>query len=776
MLQHWRFQPKLTLLYSVLFLIIFVPVIAIVQATVINGVTRSVERELQASGAVFQRIMGLRRAQLEDSATIMAGDFGFRAAVATQDAATVNSALSNIVDRVGASQGFVVDLDGTITAATGSETSQTFPYANQLNETDAYSAAALLSDRPHLLVAAPIKAPLTIGWVVFALELDQAATSELEALSPVPIKARIQDSARLDPAFQSLITRMTSGEIRLSKLTRPEGEVLAHLVALPVLEGSAPITLVLTHDLDVAFQPYRAMFTTILLLGVAGMLLLAGGSWFLSARVTRPLAALTRAVDRLKQGQHSAVDIPSQDEFGALADGFNTMSEEITTREQAITHMAMHDGETDLPNRRHLEDQITALISTSGTHPALLIGVRLKRFANVRAAIGYDLSADFMRQVAQRLGQHTHAASVARLTVDTLAVSIPQTVETNLETFGEALRTQLSQAVELGTLSVDVNVSLGMVCLEHADTVQDAVQKLELALDHGQAQGLQTLIYSTEAISDPAQNLSLMSDMQAALTNGEIRLHYQPKVDTRTGQIAEVEALLRWIHPERGFVPPDLFVEMAEETGHISELTEWVVERAITDQRLWAEKGLDVKIGVNMSGRLLSSASVTDFVIDTVTRHGADPKRIVLEITETAVMDNPDAAIAQLHRLREAGFALSIDDYGTGLSSLTYLKDLPVTEIKIDKSFVLDMASNEQDRVMVRSTIDLARNLGLTVTAEGVEDQESFAALQLYGCDFAQGYFISKAISSEAFEAFAETWNSQSDARISPPSTLRASQ
>jgi len=200
---------------------------------------------------------------------------------------------------------------------------------------------------------------------------------------------------------------------------------------------------------------------------------------------------------------------------------------------------------------------------------------------------------------------------------------------------------------------------------------------------------------------------------------------------------------------------------MAEETGHIAALSEWVVDRAIADQQAWAADGLNVKIGVNMSGRLLASPDFTDFMLNALSRSGLSAERLVLEITETAVMDDPETARVQLERLRNAGFALSIDDYGTGLSSLSYLKQLPVTELKIDKSFVLDLARNEQDRLLVRSTTDLAHSLGLKVTAEGVEDAESFAALQMYGCDYAQGYFISKAIPADTFSTFARDWNTR---------------
>ena len=762
---NWRFRPKLTLLYTVLFLLVFVPAIALVKAAVVNGVTRSVERELEASGAVFNQILALRGSQLEETATVLAADFGFRAAIATQDVATVESALFNIVDRVGASRGLVVDLEGQVFAATDASGGTGFDYARVLDEEQTLSTAGILSGRPHILVMSPIRAPLLIGWVVFALELNEATTAELESLSALPLQAQIVQGATLPGTSITEFAPAGPGTAQVSEVLLPDGPALALHVSVPVADGSEPVTLVLTHAMAVALQPYQQMLWGIAALGVIGVALLAGGSWFLADRVTQPLAALTGAVKRLKDGQRAAVQLDATDEFGDLAAGFNTMSEQIASREAAITHMAMHDSETGLPNRLHLQERLGELdpaAAGSGIR-TVLIGVRVKRFANVRAAIGYELAARFLNRIASRLVTDGDRSRCARVTVDTLAVIRRIAADEDFDLYCDQVRASLSSAVSMGTMSVDVNLCVAGLDLDGSETPEQSVQCLELALDHAIAQHSDTIVYSSERIPDPTENLTLMGDMRTAIAANQISLHYQPKVDIRTGRISEVEALLRWTHPERGFVPPDVFVEMAEETGHIVELSEWVVERALTDQRAWRTHGLDIAMGINMSGRLLANRGFTDFVIAALARHQADPNQIVLEITETAVMDNPAVAVEQLHRLRDAGFALSIDDYGTGLSSLSYLKQLPVTELKIDKSFVLDLASNVQDRVLVRSTAELAHSLGLKVTAEGVEDAASFATLQLFGCDYAQGYFISKALPSEDFTTFATDWNSHED-------------
>jgi predicted signal transduction protein with EAL and GGDEF domain len=752
-----RFRSKLTALYSVLFLMVFLPTILIVRAEVIGGVKQNIEVELQASGAVFDRILSLRGSQLEEAATLLAADFGFRSAVATRDEATVESALTNVTARLGGSRALMVGLDGVIIAATDTSAGEPFVYDGLLIEDrHPISGAGMLAGAPHLLVSAPILSPVLAGWVVFTLELDQATEAELESLSALSLRAMISHG-------DDLARSASLGE-GVVEIQTPAGPVLTYVVNLAVAEGSEPIALTLSHPLDVALRPYDRMLLVIFSLGLLGIVLLGGGSWLLAGQVTRPLRALSHAVGQLKIGRRASVTVETRDEFGELGLGFNLMSEEIQSREEAISHMALHDMETGLPNRHQLEALLRERLTQDSGTRLVLLTIRVQRYTNVRTAIGFELAAQFLQRLAERLEPEQSASACARLATGTLCIMRTLHADEDLEEYCLRLREAISAPVRLGKHAVDVTLVIGAARAEDAAMAPETlVQRAEIALDQAEAGGHPVAIYDVDQFQDPIANLTLMSEMQMALASGDISLHYQPKVALRSGLVTEAEALLRWTHPVRGFVSPDHFVAMAEETGHIAQLSHWVVERALADQKTWRQAGLDITVGINMSGRLLANRSFTDFMISAIERHGSTAKTIVLEITETAVMDHPDRALEQLKRLRDAGFSLSIDDYGTGLSSLSYLKDLPVNELKIDKSFVLNLSRDEQDRVLVRSTIDLARNLGLQVTAEGVEDEAALAALQLFGCDFAQGYFISKAIPDADFQAFATQWNDRSD-------------
>jgi EAL domain-containing protein (putative c-di-GMP-specific phosphodiesterase class I) len=253
------------------------------------------------------------------------------------------------------------------------------------------------------------------------------------------------------------------------------------------------------------------------------------------------------------------------------------------------------------------------------------------------------------------------------------------------------------------------------------------------------------------------RKLALVGELRSVIDREGLQLHYQPKVDMATGRVLGVEALVRWPHPVEGMIPPDEFVPIAERTGLIGPMTDFVLRTALTDCRHWHDAGHHLSVAVNLSARSLLDADLVDDIARALTVSSVDPSKLTLEITETSVMSDAEYAMRVLNRLSAMGLTLAIDDFGTGYSSLSYLKRLPVNEVKIDKSFVLNMQEDENDAVIVRSIIDLARNLGLRVVAEGVETTDAWEALRGMGCDIAQGYYISRPLPADQFGAWLET-------------------
>jgi len=454
--------------------------------------------------------------------------------------------------------------------------------------------------------------------------------------------------------------------------------------------------------------------------------------------VTKPVSALDEAVGRLQRGEDGHVAIQSEDEIGRLAESFNLMATEIRERERRITHLALHDAETGLPNRLSLEREIGRLRLEGRVFVAAL-GV--DRFAHVRGAIGYELAAQVIRLVGERLTRLQPLGAVARVSTDVVGFAFRAPGSDAAEAMMLELLNELEQPLEVSGVAIDVALTVGLAALAPDQEENQAIEQANIGLDQARQTKRKIGFFDGVAYGDPSSNLALMSGMLWGIRSGEIELYHQPKFDLRRRRMNATEGLVRWRHPVRGMLRPDLFIPMAEETGHIRTLTDWVLRQAIADQIAMAKAGHDMEVSINVSGRLLGDRDFADFVDKAVkTACG----KLCFEITETAVIENPELAFELLDRFRNAGIDISIDDFGSGLSSLAYLKQIRGHELKIDKSLITDVTASQRDALIVRSTIDLAHSLALKVTAEGVETANTFQLLAAMGCDSIQGYLIAK--------------------------------
>ncbi len=499
--------------------------------------------------------------------------------------------------------------------------------------------------------------------------------------------------------------------------------------------------LLLRYPLARALAPYRALTGVILATGLLGLALSIVGSWALARTVTRPISALDDAARRLQRGESVAVAVETRDEIARLAESFNAMAAEIGARERRITHLAMHDADTELPNRLALERRLVDLAS-GGADGVFVAAVGVDRYAHLRAAIGHEQWSALLREVGARLQRRMPGATIARLSSDMLGLAFQALDRGEARAVATGLLAAFDEPVRLARATVDVALTIGLA-------EQDAtgpgpaspVERANVAVEQARAARQPVGLFDADAYGDPASNLSLMSEMIEGLAAGQLSLHHQPKHDIRRGRVTGVEALVRWRHPTRGFLPPDRFIGLAEQTGHIRALTEWVLHEAIEHQAAMRLAGREVDMSVNISGRLLGDPDFADVALAMAARAEG---RVCFEITETAVVENPDLALALIDRFSKARIGISIDDYGTGLSSLAYLKQIPAHELKIDKAFVVGVSEAQRDALLVRSTIDLAHSLGLKVTAEGVETDTAYALLAGMGCDLAQGYLIAR--------------------------------
>ncbi len=418
-------------------------------------------------------------------------------------------------------------------------------------------------------------------------------------------------------------------------------------------------------------------------------------------------------------------------------------------------HQALYDSLTDLPNRLSFMSMLEARIARrdAASSPAAVLLIDLDRFKEVNDTLGHLAGDELLRHIGPRLAAALPAsASIARIGGDEFAVLLPDAAG-DLEAIAAAVAIgdSLVEPFRIGDFNLEVDASVGIAMFpSHGTTSEVLLKHADVAMYVAKGCNGRVELYDPEQDRHSTRRLGLLSELRTALGDGQVVLYYQPKLDLRTGVVHEVEALVRWIHPEHGLIPPSEFVPMAEHTGLIRPLTSHVLRLAVAQARLWRDNGFDLAVSVNLSARSLHDSSIAEEVQKCLTQAGLPSTALHLEITESSIMADPARAKRVLEELHRAGLHMSIDDFGTGYSSLAYLQDLPVGEIKIDRSFVMNLLDNDADQVIVRSTIELARNLGLTSTAEGVESQDVLDWLIDARCDHAQGYHIARPMASDA--------------------------
>lgn len=533
----------------------------------------------------------------------------------------------------------------------------------------------------------------------------------------------------------------------------PRVENISHLLDLldADIENSAKL------DLK-ALTSVTALQSNILFL-IAGFGLAFLGLSVISMQrlIFKPIETVARALKAEAFGKEGIV-LPTvrSKETQNLIDAFAEMRKQVHMRQSELVHQALHDGLTNLPNRTLLYDRVDHAIHLARRehkHFCLLM-MDLDRFKEVNDTLGHHVGDNLLVEVGRRLFKTLREIdTVARLGGDEFAILLPHTDVDQARAASKKILAALGEVFSIDELNLYVYASIGIADYpEHGTDVATLLQRADVAMYVAKRNKLGVAVYDKKDDDYSVGRLSLMSDLRQAIEKDLLALHYQPKFDMYTGKVIGAEALLRWDHPTYGSIPPDQIVVLSEQTGLIDSLSNWVLAKAIQQCSRWRAQGLDFSIAVNLSVYNLKDSGLVAYIEDQLKTHSLPHDSLMLEITESAMMANPLKAVETLSRLDAMGVRLAIDDFGTGFSSLAYLKQLPVNELKIDKSFVMDLANDESDEMIVRSTIELAHNMGLNVVAEGVECSATYRKLQQFGCDMAQGYFLSPPLKSSHLE------------------------
>lgn len=502
---------------------------------------------------------------------------------------------------------------------------------------------------------------------------------------------------------------------------------------------------------DNAFNMLIFAIIALFLIFIAALLL--SMEWMLFSPIQRVTQALKSKAFEIELPE---IQKTKTLEMDRLIEAFKQMHNEVSQRQNDLEHMAMHDFLTGLPNRFMLHQRIEYQLLTSERNKKqfALFVMDLDFFKEINDTLGHASGDNLLIAAAERMQKLIRGGdTLARMGGDEFALLLPDTDKDGAIVLAEKILDSVSQPFEINQEKVSINISIGIVTYpEDGKQSETLLQFADMAMYTAKNKRTGYAFYDAKDNIYSMERLMLANDVQQAIENDEFELYYQPKIDNQNQVVIGAEALLRWNHSSFGFVSPETIVETAERIGVMHKLSIYVLEKAVAECKKWHEAGTQIRVSVNLSVRDLTRKELCPTIEKIMRTHALGYEYLTVEITESVMMENLANSLEQLDKLHQLGITIAIDDFGTGFSSLAYLKRLPVDELKIDKSFIMDITQDENDKEIVRSTIALGHNLKLKVTAEGVEDEATQQILKEYECDYLQGYLISRPLPAEEFQ------------------------
>ncbi len=768
-----RFQTRITLTMLALVAFIQAASFAAVYLGARNTVLSDARDRLAVGGRVFARLLDNRSRQLDSGVEVLASDFGFKQAVASGNRDTIRSALQNQGARIDADVALLVDPRGQVVAGTQEQDDGDFPFAALFAAAQRQgnaSGTVFYRGQAYQLVIVPVYAPLPIGWVCMGFAMDRQLAVDLKGLTGLEVSFmsrgadadKLHVDSTLDPAQQQSLEATPGLQAAGTEQGREldlAGERYLTLSVSLADDTQSHVSAVLQNSLKTALEPYALLKGQLIGIAASALVVALVLALFLGRSLSRPLRVLARAAQRVEAGDYSeSVNMDSSDEVSELAGAFNSMQSSIAEREERIAHQAFHDVLTGIANRISIQQQIEVAIGRAQRRKAkvAVLFLDINRFKDVNDTLGHQTGDHVLMESAQRLRRAMrNGAAVARLGADQFLVLLEDTDAVAAQEVAARMVDDLQAQMDIADMQINLGVSVGIALFpEHGEDTETLIRRAEIAMYDAKEARVSLQLYASGRDERYRKSLELISDLRRAVEREELRLHFQPKVDAHDLQVIGVEVLLRWEHPRLGFVPPDEFIPLAEQSGNIKPITDWVLQRAIEQCRDWKRSGWTPIVAVNLSAMDLLDEELPARISGWLRSNGVPPRQLMLEVTESAVMHDPQHATQVLHRLKASGVRHAIDDFGTGYSSLAQLKQLPVEELKIDRSFIMQLREHGEDAVIVRSTIELAHNMGLQVTAEGVETDEGLRFLQAHKCDQLQGYYISRPLPLEKLESW----------------------
>jgi diguanylate cyclase (GGDEF)-like protein len=762
-------RTKILALAALLVVLTQVGTIGTVLVTANSEETSRAESELLQATETLARAIGMRSELIASTFRTLATDREFLAAVGRGELSTVSAAIAQSMQQVEADIAVVLDANGRVLAGTNALAERPTTFAALVRD-----AARQTSPRAVITVGSTTYQMVTLPipgdgqrpqmWLSSGIALNDARAQRIRQISGFQL-AFLSDregamallgSAVADVPRDSL-ARLVYDVTDVQKAFALHANGRDYLaVKWPLISGSSEVTVLLLQSLDNALATYRGLRLSVIGVGVLALLVALAGAAVVSRAITQPLRQLAQAARRISEGDYGeTVRVHGGGEISELAAAFNTMQTGIAERENRITYQAQFDALTGLPNRTLALENLTRAMTRSAScgSPVSVLVVDLGSLGTIVSSLGHDIGDALLSQTAERLRASVDARhTVARVEGDEFLIILQDTGLEAARELAEDLLRLLAVGLSVHEINVSLDAVIGIATYpEHSREPDQLMLRATVAKNDGRRAKQRLHVYQEGSEEGRKRQLAILGDLRRAVRHDELKLYLQPKIALASGAVCGAEALVRWDHPTFGWLTPNEFIPIAEQSGNISLITRWALTATVRECRLWLEEGLEISVSVNLSSRDLLDQDLPMFILELLRDHDLDASYLIVEVTEEALVHDFAHASLVLQCLRDIGVRISIDDFGTGYSSLAQIRRLPVDELKIDRSFVMSLPDSAHDAAIVHLAVDLAHRMGLEVVAEGVETQGALDWLAAQGCERAQGYLIARPMPAETF-------------------------
>ena len=734
---------------------------------------RQIERQMHFAQNVLDQTLSAQEQVLITSASVLAADFGFKQAVATRDKKTVESVLLNQGERINADLMLILDLEGKLSTTSSLHSFDTQTVEKNISKLpfrEVHAQILSIEDKVFQVIVVPVKAPRTIAYTVIGFEFDRNALLQLKDLIALDVtlmkNSQLIESSITSEAIKAQFVQGVEQQSPNLLLTQDE-----YFHKTLSFAGSKDVQVILSASLAQIQGDFNRLIFSMVIIAIVVIVIAIAFSRLLSQGLSTPLTLLMEVTKNISRGE---LEVPKLNnrlpaEFNELYQGFSVMGAAIESREQAITYQAEHDILTGLFNRQKIVNIIENHFKNS--IDLVLITFNIKGFKALNDTIGLSNGDNILKEIAERISVYTEKSAhqltedivAARINSDEFLIAVPIDKTSEINHFIELFQGEINRPFWLDDIKIDLSLYFGVAnSIEHGVEAERLIRRSTMAADAALQEQVTLRFYQDGEDEAYLYKLRLIEELKIALESEKspLFMNYQPKLNIDTGKVDKLEALIRWINKDGEFVNPELFIDLAEKAGLIVTLTRWVILEVIQQVEQWNKMGYSFKVSINLSAQDIQNEQFVDYLLSTVNEHDVATTQITLELTERDIAENESLVVARLSHLKSLGFAISVDDYGIGQSSLAKLKTLPVDELKIDKTFILVLEKNKEDQDIVESTITLGHKLGLSVVAEGVESKDSLLLLKAFQCNYAQGYYLSKPVAADKFIDWYKTYES----------------